>query len=156
IPTALPMVAALTTPFNERYPDVRYTVWSRTSKEVLELLANLEIDAGFSYLDNEPLGKVSSIPLYREKYCLLIKKTHDFAFRSSVTWAEIATLPLCFLTQDMQNRRIIDRHLQQAGATASAMLESDSMILLFAHIQTGRWSGIMPEKLTGIFGLSPE
>jgi DNA-binding transcriptional LysR family regulator len=56
----------------------------------------------------------------------------------------------------MQNRRIIDRHLQQAGATASAMLESDSMILLFAHIQTGRWSGIMPEKLTGIFGLSPD
>src|SRR5215468_10747494 len=95
IPTALPMVAALTTPFNERYPDVRYTVWSRTSEEVLELLANLEIDAGFSYLDNEPLGKVSSIPLYREKYCLLIKKTHDFAARSTVTWAEVATLPLC-------------------------------------------------------------
>lgn len=156
IPTALPMVAALTTPFNERYPDVQYTVWSRTSKEVLELLANLEIDAGFSYLDNEPLGKVSTIPLYREKYRLLITKTHDFAARSSVTWAEVASLPLCLLTQDMQNRRIIDRHLQQAGATASAMLESDSMILLFAHIQTGRWSGIMPEKLTGIFGLSPD
>jgi len=56
----------------------------------------------------------------------------------------------------MQNRRIIDRHLQQAGATASAKLESNSMIVQFAHIQTGRWSGIMPEKLTGIFGLAPE
>ena len=30
------------------------------------------------------------------------------------------------------------------------------MIVLFAHIQTGQWSGIMPEMLTGIFGLSPE
>ncbi len=65
-------------------------------------------------------------------------------------------MPLCLLTQDMQNRRIIDRHLQQAGATASAKLESNSMIVLFAHIQTGQWSGIMPEMLTGIFGLSPE
>src|SRR5215468_5637686 len=156
IPTALPMVAAITTPFHARYPEVRYTVLSRTSEEILELLANLEIDAGLTYLDNEPLGKVSAIPLYREKYCLLTTKENEFAKRKSVTWAEVARIPLCLLTQDMQNRRIIDRHLQQAGATASAMLESDSMILLFAHIQTGRWSGIMPEKLTRIFGLAPE
>jgi len=156
IPTALPMVAAITTPFHARYPEVRYTVYSRTSEEILTLLANLDIDAGLSYLDNEPLGKVSSIPLYREKYCLLTTKENEFAKRETVTWAEVANMPLCLLTQDMQNRRIIDRHLQQAGATASAKLESNSMIVLFAHIQTGRWSGIMPEMLTGIFGLSPE
>ncbi len=155
IPTALPMVAAITTPFHARYPEVRYTVLSRTSEEILGLLANLEIDAGLTYLDNEPLGKVSAIPLYREKYCLLTARAREFAKRSSVTWAEVANLPLCLLTRDMQNRRIIDRHLQQAGATASAMLESDSMIVLFAHIQTGLWSGIMPEMLTRIFGLAP-
>jgi DNA-binding transcriptional LysR family regulator len=156
IPTALPMVAAITTPFHARYPDVRYTVLSRTSEEILEALANLEIDAGLTYLDNEPLGKVSAIPLYRERYCLLTTKENEFAARQSVTWAEVAGIPLCLLTQDMQNRRIIDRHLQQAGATASAKLESNSMIVQFAHIQTGQWSGIMPEKLTGIFGLAPE
>lgn len=156
IPTALPIVAAITAPFHARYPEVRYTVYSRTSQEILELLANLDIDAGLSYLDNEPLGKVSSIPLYREKYCLLTTKENEFAKRETVTWAEVANMSLCLLTQDMQNRQIIDRHLQHAGATASAKLESNSMIVLFAHIQTGQWSGIMPEKLTGIFGLSPE
>jgi DNA-binding transcriptional LysR family regulator len=156
IPTALPMVAALTTPFRARYPEVRYTVLSRTSEEILELLSNLEIEAGLTYLDNEPLGKVSSIPLYKERYCLLTTKENAFANRKTLTWAEVADIPVCLLTPDMQNRRIIDRHLQQAGATVSAMLESNSMIVLFAHIQTGQWSGIMPEKLTGIFGLSPE
>ena len=29
------------------------------------------------------------------------------------------------------------------------------MTLLFTHIQTGSWSGILPEKLAGIFGHSP-
>src|SRR5215468_622353 len=71
IPTALPMVAALTTPFRARHPDVRFTIWSRTSIEILTLLENLEIDAGVTYLDNEPLGRVNSVPLYREHYRLL-------------------------------------------------------------------------------------
>src|SRR5579871_2049707 len=73
IPPALPMVPALTTPFHARYPEVRYTVLARNSNEILQLLSNLEIDAGLTYLDNEPLGKVSTIPLYRERYCLLTR-----------------------------------------------------------------------------------
>src|SRR5580704_7385230 len=49
IPTALAMVAALTTPFRARHPNVQFTIWSRTSIEVLTLLENLEIDAGITY-----------------------------------------------------------------------------------------------------------
>src|ERR1041384_525543 len=51
IPTALAMVAALTTPYRERHPNVQFTIWSRTSIEILELLDNLEIDAGIKYLE---------------------------------------------------------------------------------------------------------
>ena len=71
IPTALAMVASLTTPFRARHPNVRFTIMSRTSIEVLAQLENLEIDAGVTYLDNEPLGRVTAIPLYREHYRLL-------------------------------------------------------------------------------------
>jgi DNA-binding transcriptional LysR family regulator len=46
IPTALAMVAALTTPYREKHPNVQFTIYSRTSIEVLDLLDNLEIDAG--------------------------------------------------------------------------------------------------------------
>ena len=156
IPTALPMVAVLTTPFQARHPEVRYTVLSRTSEEILELLANLKIDAGLTYIDNEPLGNVSKIALYKERYCLVTEKTNRFSGRASVSWSEAATVPLCLLTRDMQNRRIIDRNLQKAGANASVMLESNSMIVLFSHIQSERWSSIMPEKATQLFGLSAD
>jgi DNA-binding transcriptional LysR family regulator len=156
IPTALPMAATFTTPFHARYPGVRYTVRSRNSEEILELLSNLEIDVGLTYLDNEPLGKVSTVPLYQERYCLLIRRESEFAGRKSLTWAEAASVPLCLLTSDMQNRRIVDRHLQQAGVTAEVKLASNSMIVLFSHIQTGQWASIMPAQLTRIFELSPE
>ena len=154
IPTALAMVAALTTPFRERHPNVQFTVWSRTSADVLALLENLEIDAGLTYLDNEPLGRVNSVPLYRESYRLLTSADAPLGNRDSVTWAELANVPLCLLTPDMQNRRIIDRLLKTSGAESRPMLESDSMILLFAHVRTGRWASVMPAKLAETLGLT--
>jgi DNA-binding transcriptional LysR family regulator len=154
IPTALAMVAALTTPFRERHPNVQFTIWSRTSADVLALLENLEIDAGVTYLDNEPLGRVNTIPLYRERYRLLTSADAPLGNREEVSWAELADVPLCLLTPDMQNRRIIDRLLKTAGTESRPMLESDSMILLFAHVRTGRWASVMPAKLAETLGLT--
>lgn len=154
IPTALAMVTFLTTPYRQAHPQVRFTILSRTSIEILSLLENLEIDAGFTYLDNEPLGRVNTIPLYREQYRLLISATSDLGSRDKVTWAEVGRIPLCLLTPDMQNRRIIDRLLRSAGATPSPTLESNSMIVLYAHVRTGQWASVMPAKLAETLGLT--
>lgn len=154
IPTALAMVAALTTPYRERHPNVQFTIWSRTSIEVLELLENLEIDAGITYVENEPLGRVSTVPLYHERYRLLTSADAPLGNRDQVTWAEVAQVPLCLLTPDMQNRRIIDRLLKSAGGESRPTLESDSMILLFSHVRTGRWASVMPAKLAETLGLT--
>ena len=120
IPTALAMVAALTTPFRARHPDVQFTILSRTSIEILALLENLEIDAGLTYLDNEPLGRVDHVPLYQENYQLLTSADAPLGNHDTVTWAEVAQVPLCLLTPDMQNRRIIDRLLRERGRQIAA------------------------------------
>ena len=54
----------------------------------------------------------------------------------------------------MQNRRIIDQHLAEAGARVRPTLESNSMIVLFSHIRTGKWSSIMPLNLAETFGFA--
>ena len=154
VPTALAMTASLTTPFRQRHPNVQFTVLSRTSIEVLEQLDNLEIDAGVTYLDNEPLGRVSTVPLYRERYRLLTSADAPLGDRASVTWAEVARVPLCLLTPNMQNRRIIDGLLRGAGGNPQPTLESNSMIVLFAHVRTGRWASVMPSKLAETLGLT--
>ncbi len=154
IPTALAMVAALTTPYRERHPNVQFTIYSRTSIEILDLIENLEVDAGITYLENEPLGRVNSVPLYHERYRLLTSADAPLGNRDSVTWAEVAQVPLCLLTPDMQNRRIIDRLIKSAGGESRPTLESDSMILLFSHVRTGRWASVMPAKLAETLGLT--
>ncbi|HTV88011.1 MAG TPA: LysR family transcriptional regulator [Stellaceae bacterium] len=154
VPTALAMVASLTTPYRARHPDVSFTVLSRTSIQILDLLENLEIDAGLTYLDNEPVGRVRTVPLYREHYRLLTAADSPLGNREQVNWAEVAQVPLCLLTPDMQNRRIIDRYIRSAGAEPSPTLESNSMVLLFSHVRTGRWASVMPARLAETLGLT--
>ena len=154
IPTALAMTAMLTTPYRAKHPNVRFTIVSRNSIQVLSMLENLEVDAGLTYVDNEPLGHVNTIPLYHEEYRLLTSSSGELGNREHVTWAEVGKVPLCLLTPDMQNRRIIDRLLRSAGAEPSPTLESNSMIVLFAHVRTGKWASIMPAKLAETLGLT--
>ena len=78
----------------------------------------------------------------------------SWASANSVTWAEVGRIPLCLLTPDMQNRRIIDGLLRAAGTEPSPTLESNSMIVLFAHVRTGKWSSIMPAMLAETLGLT--
>lgn len=154
IPTALAMMPRLTTPFREKHPGVTFSILSRTSIEILSLLGNFEIDAGITYLDNEPLGRVTSVPLYTERYQLITAAGNPYSTRRAVTWAEVSRMPLCLLTPDMQNRRIIDQHLSEVGEQVRPTLESNSMIVLFSHIRTGKWSSIMPLNLAETLGFT--
>jgi DNA-binding transcriptional LysR family regulator len=154
IPTALAMVSALTTPFRAKHPNVKFSILSRTSIEILSMLENLEVDAGLTYIDNEPLGRMRAVPIYVEQYRLLTSAEAPLGDRDRVTWAEVARIPLCLLTPDMQNRRIIDGLLHAAGGRAEPTLESNSMIVLFSHVRTGRWASVMPEKIADTLGLT--
>jgi len=154
IPTALAMVSTLTTPYRAKHPNVKFTILSKTSADVLSMLENLEVDAGLTYIDNEPLGRMRAVPLYLEQYRLLTSADSPLGERDQVTWAEVGRIPLCLLTPDMQNRRIIDELLHAAGTRPEPTLESNSMIVLFSHVRTGRWASVMPEKLADTLGLT--
>ena len=154
IPTALPMVAHLTTPYRARHPNVRFSIESTTSQDIFQLLDNLEADAGLTYLDNEPTGRVISVPLYTERYCLLTAAGGPYDDRESVTWAEVGRIPLCLLTPNMQNRRIIDQQLSASGGEPAPTLESNSMIVLMAHVRTLQWASIMPAVIADALGLT--
>jgi DNA-binding transcriptional LysR family regulator len=151
IPTALPMVARLTAPLTATHPGVRVAILSRTSAEILAGIESLTLDAGITYLDNEPLGRVVTAPLYVEFYRYLCAPGATLAERGTVTWAEVAAEPLCLLTGDMQNRRIVNQHLAEAGARAEPQIEANTLLALVAHVQTGRWGSVVPMGLAQMF-----
>lgn len=153
IPTALPTVALVTTPFNRRYPQVTLRIVSRSSDEIQRGLDELELDAGLTYLDNEPLKGVQAIPLYEERYILLTPADGPFAGKDVATWLEAAETSLCLLTPDMQNRRIIDQVFGEIGVTPRAQVETNSLVALFSQIRAGAWSSVLSQNLLWLFGM---
>lgn len=156
IPAALPMIATITHGLFKSHPEIDFTILSRPSNEIVPMLENLDIDAALTYLDVEPLTRVTTIPIYRERYQLFIGRDSAFKHSDSVTWAEVAKLPLCLLTRDTQNRRIIETLLRDGGGAPRISLESNSMTVLFAHVRTGSWASVMPEEVAQAMGMTQE
>lgn len=147
IPTALPFLPAVSIPFGEKFPAVRLSVLSLTSAAILDGINDLELDIGISYIDDEPIDRCQALPLYEERYTVLVSPDSPEADADTMTWAEAAKLPLCLLTPDMQNRRIVDRHLADAGGRQSLQLESNSMLTLYAHVRAGKFASIISARL---------
>lgn len=147
IPTALTWASKLASDFTARHPNVAFTILSRNSAEILAMLDNLEIDAGLSYLDNEPLGRVSTVELYHESYTLVCRRDHPLASRDEIGWADLDGSRLGLLTPDMQNRRIVNAAFRAAGCEPEARMESNSTVVLVSHVARGDWVTVLPGDL---------
>jgi len=155
IPVALPMVALLTAPFAARHPQVSITVTTLSSMEIQRGLDDFTLDAGITYLDNEPLAHVRTLPLYRERFYLFAPADSPIGSRGTATWADAATLRLCLLTPDMQNRRILNGLFSAHGVTPRATIETNSVLALWAHLRNVGWSSVLPHPFLYLLGVPP-
>lgn len=153
VPTALPIVAHITAPFSTRYPGVSLTVLSLTSQEILRRIEEFELEAGLTYLDNEPLEHVISKPIYQESLVLLTRADSALGQRDSLTWREAAEQKLCLLTPDMQNRRIIDGVFRSVGCAPNPAIETNSIFNLCSHVGIEGICSIVSRQLLEFFGL---
>ena len=149
IPTAQSWAGRLCTAFAGQHPNVRFTILSRNSREILQMLDDFEADAGISYLENDPLGRVDTAELYDESYILVCASRSPFAQKRCVRWAELADQSLALLTPDMQNRRIINQLFADAGVSAATCIESNSIIALVSSVASGHCMTVLPADVAG-------
>jgi len=152
IPSSLPMIPLLTKKIRGIHPGIDFTVLSQSSEEILRGLQDFSIDVGITYLDNEPIRGMLATPLYAERYCLFVPESHPLAERESVTWLEASKEPLCLLTSNMQNRRIIDRAFERANCHPTPRLETNSVINLCSNVRLMGLSSVMPQYMLEVLG----
>lgn len=153
IPTSLPVVSRLTGPLRERHPALQVAIRSLSSREIERGLHEGELDAGLTYLENEPLRGVRRQPLYEERYLFVAPRGSRWAAGASVRWRDAASAPLCLLAPDMQNRRIVDALFARAGASPEPAVETNSISTLHAQVRDGGLCAVMADTWLHGFGV---
>lgn len=151
IPAAMPSVSFLTARFCAAHPAATVEVQSLNSRSIQRGLDAFEIDAGLTYLENEPLENVWRAPLYRERYVLVTHHANRLARRKTITWAEAAQERLCLLSEDMQNRRIINAIFASMGLEIKPAVVSNSYLGVCSHLRHGDWASILPHTFFYVF-----
>lgn len=151
IPAAMPAVAELTTPFSAKHPQVSIEVLSMTSAEIQRALDKFELDAGVTYLENEPLLHVRKAALYRERYLFVTSRGSPLAKSGAVPWRKAVTSDLCLLNESMQNRRVLNNLARSIGLELNPTITTNSYLAVCSHVCSGKWSSIIPHTFAYIF-----
>lgn len=157
IPTALPIVAKLSAIVSERHPGISFSILSSSTPAMLGLLEDYQIDAGITYLDVRDWPGMAMTPIYREQYRFVTANPEVFPGRQSVGWDEVMTTPLCLLTPDMQNRRIVNQMLglEPGKPPPGPFTETNSSQVIATLVSSGQWSSILPPVLIDAVSLAP-
>lgn len=151
VPAAMPGIAHITMPFSLEHPDVTVEVQSMTSVEIQRALDKFELDAGVTYLENEPLSNVRKAHLYRERYLFVTHGSSPKANAMTIKWKEAAASNLCLLNESMQNRRVLNNLARSIGIELSPTVMTNSFLSVCSYVSSGKWSSIIPHTFSYIF-----
>ncbi len=155
VPTALAFAAQIPAEIRKDHPDLSVQIKSLSSNQIHQGLEDSSLDAGITYLDHELPAYLSVEPLYQESYVLLCPQ--HFAPRASgdATWQEAAELPLCLLTRDMRNRRILDEVFERSvGRIPEPVMETNAFTAALAQVASGAAATIAPHFLAEVLPTS--
>lgn len=148
----LPMIDRL---FFVRYPGVQIETHFIGLDKMIDGLINSHFDIGVTYLGEQPLGRLKTLPLYEEEFALLIPDRGWAGNRSSMAWAEAAGLPLCLLSPSTHERQAMNKAFVKCGVTPKPRLESESILNLVFHVMQGDLATIIPNHFQHFIGPFP-
>ncbi|HTH93774.1 MAG TPA: LysR family transcriptional regulator [Rhodocyclaceae bacterium] len=156
IPTTMPVVPLLTTPCQEEYAGINFTLLSLPMQEITRRLDTCDLDLGVTYLEDASLAGFTVHPLYNERYVLMTRDESVLNGCSQLEWGDVAELPLCLLTGNMRSRVMIDTAFRQAGVTPRIKMETDSIFGLYSQIRCSNLCAVVPHSVLSLIELRQE
>lgn len=159
VPTAMPIAARFVARLQALHPGIRPTLRSMSSVELEAGLESLALDLALGYSERleRSRAQLRLLPQYIEHYFLLQRHAETpgrsgigLSIGAELGWQAAAALPLCLLSAEMHNRRIIDRAFADAGVPkVQAAIESNSTAALVSCVLAGQVSSVLPGALLG-------
>jgi DNA-binding transcriptional LysR family regulator len=155
MPSMSPVLPTLISKFVERHPCVRADVEFLGIEQMKLGLSRFSLDVGLTYLDQEGLGRLNTLPLFHESLHLLVPDTPEFAGRDTMLWRELADLPLAMLRPTMRERQFVDQIFEKVGTAPTPQVESESIVHLMFQVQFANLVTVVPRHFACMPGLHP-
>lgn len=152
IPTASAQAARYAKRLGTTHPDVRIRIEMTNSLAIQQGVLEGVFDAGVTYTEGAAGDLLRVEPLYDERYVLLAPVGMLQAGARTIRWREAAALPLTLLEPGMQNRRILDRVFETAGAQPHVTQESNGFIAALVMAIEGIAATVVPEVMLDALG----
>ena len=119
-------------------PHCELSVMSRPTHEILDLLANHQIDLGVATSAKEKMVEVSEVPLLHDPFVLLLPAQADLAPESLKDLAPGPDLPfLRYSARQMLGQRI-EAQLRRAGLNPPHRMEFETTHVILSLVAAGR------------------
>ncbi|WP_206244905.1 LysR family transcriptional regulator [Novosphingobium terrae] len=154
IPSAVAPLSALVSAFRESFPALTLEVHALSTPELYRRIKKGEVDFAVVYADAQEEDGFDYLPLFTERHVLI---AHDgVALPEHIGWKEVASLPLCLLSGEMHNRRIIDRIFAGVGVKPDIVLETNAVEVLLSQVRGGTLVSVLPEGALPVEGLGAD
>jgi len=144
VPSALFAATLLVKAYRSMIPDLTIEISSLSTSEINQRLKQHQLHLGMAYSESTTEGPFEHIPLYHERLVLLSGSGAMVQPGETLSWEDVARLPLCLFSQDMNNRRIINEAFAKAGIVPNVVIETNTASVFFDLVGSGDLYSIAP------------
>ena len=131
--------------FQERYPNISLTVFTRGTNDIVQLILDREVDIG---LVVHPMDhpELEVIELYTEDVVLVAPPEHPFATRT-VQFDELSGTPLVLWTRGSDFRSFVEKAFEHTGKSLLVKVELDNVEEIKRLVRAGIGITFLPESI---------
>jgi DNA-binding transcriptional LysR family regulator len=129
--------------FSRQFPDLTVRIHDNSSNEIAELVQSGQAEFGITIVSANRWD-LEIKPLLKEPYILLCRPDHPLAGRETVSWSDLAGLPLIRISTRTGNRIIIDDALGSRREQMNWRYEVQHVATAMSLVQAGVGLTIVP------------
>jgi DNA-binding transcriptional LysR family regulator len=122
------------TSFHEQYPGIELSIIDLRTKETIDRLLQNQLDLGVTFLIEDD-NRLETIPLFEEKFYLVVSQFHELAETHSIQLHELQAYPLTLLPQNFMIRKFLDKECKKAGFSIQPRIEFSTIDALLQMVK---------------------
>jgi len=111
--------------FQNQYPQIKTTIHSMSSSQIMTSVENGLVDIGIGYLFEKSASLVTSV-LYYDTFELVVSPDHPLANVSHISFDELHELPLIAMSPDTAGRKFMDQVFNKRKISPQIVMELSS------------------------------